>query len=550
MKNLKLPISILLCLSLNFTYGFNKIEHITKINNATIFTQGAQISRTKKIELLKGENIIIFKGLEKDINPNSIQFYGINGSNNFTAVSTQFRLKETTSTKLKKSIEIVNDSIADIDLQINRISNKLKNLSKEKEIIQKHSKINERIETSYVLQIKELITYYRKITNEIDQLIYDLEKRRKDLYLIKSGLNIKLNEYTRTQYTGIIEAKVYANNAMSQTIKLSYMVTNAGWTPFYEIKSQGINHPLKVICKATINQNTGINWKNIKLTLSTRKPEILHAVPKVHPWALHFQTKMKTYTQQNQIINNQSVSNTMIPLSNTLPTVTPSTNTPYGPDPTQYLSRFKHATHKMINKEYHNELNYNIQGNNGMAVVELDKFEMETEYIYYSVPKYDQNVYLVAEIKQWEKYDLIPAFANIFLEGTYIGKLFIDPTNISDKLNLMLGRDQDILIERRKINHTGDKERKISGGLEITELGIEIVIKNNKSKPVKVVIKDQVPISANTEIEVNIKDISKAKIDDKTGTLTWTYELDSKKTKKHTISYEVKRPKNKKIANF
>ncbi len=533
-------------LSTGFVFGNETSRITTSLNKATVFTEGAQLFRTKKIELKTGENTLRFINLEQDINANSIQLYGIGESENFTVISTQFILEESSSLKLLKSIPVLEDSIRRFERKISVLNYKVLNLKKEKDLIFAHQKISQESEETFIDRLSALTVFYREKTNEIDQLIYDYDREKNKLAEAKRATAARLREKQKKQHYGVIEAKVYATKVMSQNVKLTYMVSNAGWTPFYEIKSGGINTPLRVKCKATVKQSTGINWKNINITLSTRKPEVLHSIPEIHPWVLYFQKKLQVYQQQNQLINQQVYSNTALPLNQSI-SVAPKTD---HTNTWQYLSGFKHATHKMINKEYKSNLRYNIDGNNGMAVVELDKFEMETEYIYYTVPKYDQNVYLVAEVERWEQHDLIPAFANIFLEGSYIGKLFIDPTTINDKLNLMLGRDQNIVVERRKINQNEERQRKIINGTETTELGIEITIKNKKSLPVQMVIKDQVPVSGHEEIEVNHLDISKADLDKKTGILTWKYIQKPKETKTFMIKYEVKRPKQKKIAGF
>lgn len=538
----------LLFFSISF-FGFSEQEITTKVNEAIVFTQGAQLKRHKKVSLQKGENIIRFTGLELDINANSIQVYQKNENQNFTVIYTTYNHKSKEVDGYNRIVKAYNDSLALIEGKIAIRNGEIETLKKEKELIFGHNKIGSKEEESFVKRLEELADFYRNRLNEINRKIHNLETENKRLSKLIADLKRRFSKHEKSINMGVIEAKIYAERAVQANLELDYMVQDVNWTPFYEIKSAGFQKPLKTVCKATINQNTGVKWDDVKITLSTKKPEVLTDVPIVHPWVLYFQGKQRDYSYSNQILNtpaisSSAISNAAIPLS------TPTEIPQNGSTTAAYLEQFKHATHKMINKEYTNNIKYDINGESGIAVMVLEDFEMEAEYVYYSVPKYDPNVYLIAQIEKWQQYDLIPAFGNIFLGGSYIGKLFIDPSKAERELQLMLGKEKGITVRRKKINQDEDRKIKITGGIETTEIGIELIVINNKGKDVDIIIKDQVPVSKTEEILVDVKDISRAKHNKKNGTLTWDYKIKSGAVKKHTIIYEVSKPKDKYIGNF
>ncbi|MFT5819138.1 MAG: hypothetical protein ACI8ZM_000361 [Crocinitomix sp.] len=532
------------------------IDLVTKVDEATVFTQGAQLTREKRISLKKGENVFRFTGLEQAVNANSIQLFGTRGNEGFTVVYSRYFQESKPKIGIDRTIKAIRDSIQAVAIKMTARNNKIGNLQKEKQLVQNHNKVEGQAGETFVARLGELADFYRNRTNEIDQLIMKLQAENLHLSNLTNGLNSRLAIHQRNTNMGVIEAKIYAEKAISVNLELNYLVDNVSWTPFYEIKSKGFEYPLNTVCKATVNQNTGVEWKDVKVTLSTKKPEILAAIPKVHPWVLYFQNKRTDYSNSNQLlysgaISNGAISNASLPLELSGSYENVSANTgPSTPNTTDYLEQFKHATHKMINKEYEGTMKYSISGDGGVAVMVLEEFEMETKYIYYAVPKYDCNVYLLAEISKWEQYDLIPAFGNIFLEGSYVGKLFIDPSKVEEELQLMLGKDNEITVERRKIKQYSEKKMKLSGGIETTEIGIELIVKSKKKFPIDLVIKDQVPISKSVEIVVNVKNVSRAKQNGKTGTLTWAYELAPGEEKEHEIIYEVKKPKGKFVGNF
>ena len=538
---MKVSILFSILISLQGSLLFSR-DLTSRVKHVTIFAEDAQLTRSKYVELKKGENILRFTGLELDIQSHTIQISGSSGNQDISIISTEFLKEKIIKTSIEKAITNVKDSIKDLTDDITLLNYQIKNLKEEKAIILAHAKVEYHKEIDYINLLDNLIKYYRKSTFEVDKLMLNLEQKKAIKVSDKTKVESRLRHLSRENKMGIISTKIYAENATNQTLKLTYMVSGVSWTPFYDIKSSGTNKPLEVSSKATIQQNTGIDWKNVDLTLSTKKPIALGTIPSIHPWILHFRRSYKTYSKTNQIIDQRAISNTHIPLNNSI-------NLPKEGLQLQ-ANTFKNATNHMVNRVFKSRLKYNISGKNGSAVMELNRFDMESKYKYYAIPKYDQNVYLVANIHRHDQYDLIPAFANIFLEGLYMGKLFINPEVIHSSLELMLGKDSEIIVDRRKVKQDQEKQFRITGNTRTTSIEIELLVKNRKKSDIEMVIKDQLPVSREKDILVTPLKISKAELDSTSGTLTWKNKIPSLKSTKYIIKYEVQHPKNKPIANF
>ena len=168
---------------------------------------------------------------------------------------------------------------------------------------------------------------------------------------------------------------------------------------------------------------------------------------------------------------------------------------------------------------------------------------MPATYQFYSVPKLDKEVFLLAQIADWEKLNLLPGEANIIFEGTYIGKSFIDPASTHDTLNLTIGRDKRVVVKREKLMDFSSV--KFLGSNKKQVFTYEITIKNNKKEAINMLVKDQYPLSQNKEIELELLESSGAAINVETGILNWELHLASGEVKKLRISYSVKYPKDK-----
>ena len=187
----------------------------------------------------------------------------------------------------------------------------------------------------------------------------------------------------------------------------------------------------------------------------------------------------------------------------------------------------------------------NIPSNSNSYNVSVAELTVPAFFNYESAPKLDKSVFLSAGITGWEAFNLMDGNANLYFEGTFVGSTYLDTKNAADTMNISLGRDKAISINREKVkdftaNQMLSSQRKDTRTWEIT-------VRNNKSQKVSVTVDDQIPLSNNSEIVVEKGEISGAEYIDKTGKLTWKMSLEPKETKKLTFSYTVKYPKKSKV---
>jgi uncharacterized protein (TIGR02231 family) len=180
--------------------------------------------------------------------------------------------------------------------------------------------------------------------------------------------------------------------------------------------------------------------------------------------------------------------------------------------------------------------------------VALKDIQLPATYKYYAVPRVEKEAFLLAEISDYSKYNLLPGEANIIFEGLYVGKTMINPNQTSDTLNLSMGRDKKISIKREKVVDKSGT-RFLSSKKEQT-FTYDITIRNNKKEAAGMLLKDQYPLSPDKEIEIELTESSGAKVNTETGILTWDLKLQPNETKKVRISYKVKYPKDKIIDNL
>ncbi|MBL7764151.1 MAG: mucoidy inhibitor MuiA family protein, partial [Chitinophagaceae bacterium] len=207
------------------------------------------------------------------------------------------------------------------------------------------------------------------------------------------------------------------------------------------------------------------------------------------------------------------------------------------------LDDYVSVTDNELNVTFDIDLPYDVPTNGKEQTATLKEYSIGSHYKYYSVPRLDKDAYLLAEVADWEKLNLLPGDANIIFEGTYVGKSFIDPNSTFDTLNLTLGRDKRVVVKKEKL--VDYSSVKFLGSNKLQKLTYEITVKNNKKDTVKMLLKDQYPLSTLKEIEVELTEDGGAAVNTDIGVLTWKLELAPGESKKIRFAYSVKYPKDR-----
>ncbi|MCE9539322.1 MAG: DUF4139 domain-containing protein [Bacteroidetes bacterium] len=173
---------------------------------------------------------------------------------------------------------------------------------------------------------------------------------------------------------------------------------------------------------------------------------------------------------------------------------------------------------------------------------------MAAEYTHFSAPKLDKDAFLVAKITNWDELNLVAGNVNIYFDGTFVGESYINPNNLTDTLDLTLGRDKNIVVTRAK--QKDKTKEKIIGEDKVKTVTYEITVRNTKSTASNFYLQDQIPVSQNKELVILLVESSGATLDENSGLLNWKLNIKPKETKKITFTYSVKYPKSKIVAGL
>jgi Domain of unknown function (DUF4139)/N-terminal domain of unknown function (DUF4140) len=189
---------------------------------------------------------------------------------------------------------------------------------------------------------------------------------------------------------------------------------------------------------------------------------------------------------------------------------------------------------------YDIDLPYSINTDGKYNSVEIKDINIAATYQYYVTPKLDRDAFLTAQIVDWEQYNLQSGEANLFFEGTFLGKTYLNAQATNDTMNISLGRDKNVVVTRTKLKEFTKKG--FLSGKRSDSRSFDIVVKNKKSQAINIIIEDQIPLSVNKEVEIE-NEHKNAELNAETGELTWKLKVESGKEQKVNLNYTIKYPK-------
>ncbi|MDH6306006.1 uncharacterized protein (TIGR02231 family) [Parabacteroides sp. PF5-5] len=522
----------------------------SKLNEATVFFRGAELSHTASSSLTKGENEIYIEGLSPNIDKNSLKIKTTNGvivsSYEYTLdYLSNSKVPNATVKKLQDSIAIYEKKLEVINTDISITTNLLALLQKgtDKNVAgsEKGLGIDELVKT---------MEYYKSKSKELQEAQSANNRKKQEaeqsLVRLKNQLNMEASKNNKT--SGVLKLSLSAPTTATCNFIISYYTPMAGWMPYYDINIASTDKPIRIVSKSKVRQTTGLDWEKVKLTLSTSVPSNGKAAPLFNAWFLDFYHPIVANEAKDMSVMAQNAfSYEMAEVVVSGPKAKKIIEEDLRYD-TPTMEEYILQSENELNMVYSIDLHYSIPGNGKEQSIDLQTKETTAEYKYYCAPRLDTETYLLAEISDWQKLNLLSANANITYDGTYVGESYIDANSTQEKLALTLGSDKRVTVKREKM-HDFSSTRFLGNDTKQV-FTYKLTVRNNQNKPIKMVLKDQYPISTQKSIEVELitKDTTPwtANIES-LGVITWEEELKAGETKEYRLSYSIKHPKNQEV---
>ncbi len=528
-----ISLSLITTLSLTAMAAEGERSLASKIQEAKVFLSGAQVSRSASATIPAGTTLWVFTGLAQGIDPQSIQ---VTGKGGYSILSVNHRINYLTESPKKKEIEDLQARIKKLEKDWAYEKAMQDVWVNEEQLLGKNSSIGGQQNGLTASQLTAVNDYVRQrlITTKTNWLA-----QQEKLTLLgqeADKLRQQLQQYQAQAPRPTSEVVVEISSAVevSASFTLSYFVGNAGWTPAYDLRAKTVGQPIELLMKAQVTNNTGEDWSKVDLSLSSGNPTLGGVMPNLNPWTLYQPRPMQL---QEVAVQSRKARADAAP------------SAAYGgAEMEKYEDRAATTTvantvaYRTTTVEFVIETPFTVPSDGVPHMVGVKNHSIPATFKHYATPKLDKDAFLYARTTGWEDLNLLPGEANVFFEGTFVGQSFLQLDLPKDTLDISLGRDKGVVVERVKRKTTDQKA--VVGGKRTVTVGWDLTVRNTKGTAVDLEVRDQFPLSPQSEIEVKLEDNGGAVVDDQKGFLTWNFTLAPKATKKLGFSYTVKHPKD------
>lgn len=468
----------------------------SNITNAIVYSDRALVTRVNGDNGISGLNQIEFKNIPLSVDQESFRADGFSVKGGKLKIldiklekNYEKDLSDNEINELKSKIEKVKNDLDKLKSKLNRIKNQRKILDIFSKSLRESN--NEDLEKGRFSssQWKEAIDYYKEEVEKLDNDKFNtgakVKKKKEELRKLEDQFSKYKNKYTFYTFDVIVKYQLAKNSEVE--ILLSYIVPNSYWYPIYDCRLDIEKNELNIGYYAKVYQNTGENWDNVKLILSTARPDISGQIPSIYPWELDFDYSYGGVSKGYDKDSRKMKSAKKREYSEMEEALAPEAEFDKEVDESYSAD----IDSKGLALNYETIGDTIIPSGEEIKVTISKKIELSPKLSWAIVPRLSESSYLKGKIKNESDFTFLPGEINIFVNDSYIGKSSIELINPNQEFELSLGRDPRVKAEFK----LGDVDKGVKINKRYEKRKYLITIQNNTDQDIDINIKDTVPKS-------------------------------------------------------
>ena len=362
-----------------------------------------------------------------------------------------------------------------------------------------------------IATVKYIMERRGENTKELVGLQQQSQANQATTDLARKKLNDLIGTAAKIEHDAVIV--VEKSNAVPGKIRLNYLVNSASWLPQYKLRAgKGAKDQVQLEYLAALIQNTGEDWSNVKLVLSTAKPMLNAAPPDLQslqvsvvpksgavakgPDAMELEEQVKSLRSKAQKDFNERKQSSGMGLVNTAAALDQSWELL---NPEEAMKRgCSLATREGPSVTYHLNTKLTVPSRLDEQVIEVAKIEMPPDYYYKAVPILTTHVYRLAEMTNRSDMILLPGDATMYIGTDFVGQMNLPLVAIGEKFTVGFGVDPALQVQRSMV----DKSRTTQGGNQALRYEFRILVSSYKADRVKLQVWDRLPHAETDAVSV------------------------------------------------
>ncbi|HYD15032.1 MAG TPA: mucoidy inhibitor MuiA family protein [Hyphomicrobium sp.] len=542
------------------------VDAESRIDAVTVFPMGAEVVRVSKVQIDKGEHTIVFRDLPAGAIEGSIRVEGTaSGKLEIGSVDTRrmfvpradAEASASERRQIETEIEALRDDRALLEAQVQAAET-------QKNLITNLTQLPTRPAPAAGSEKGEdwtaILALIAAGSAEAQKTLQDAQIRIRETDRKIEDLEKKLGEVA-PEKNERTEARVFvsAQSPLEADITVRYQVGHASWTPLYDVRlatgAKTVAPKIDLTRRAAINQKTGESWDNVALTLSTTRPTAGASAPELRPLIVDFEPDalprpappMAAAPATEGRAMEESAAEPMAQDDekrdqDALGGAVKRRKAILAERPAEVVQAPFHALYAVPGR-------LTIPETGESKRVQLGAEAIEPQLTIRAVPKVDAKAYLYAKFNLPKGSPLLPGPVSLFRDGTFVGSGRLPLLSPGEEHELGFGIDDLV-----RVRHSIAKETRGETGLISTSRTDSrhylISVKSMHERAISLVVYDQLPVSANQDIKVEMTGATaptKQNVDDKRGVLVWEGKLEPDQEQTIEFGYRVSWPSSKSV---
>jgi uncharacterized protein (TIGR02231 family) len=517
------------------------------IEAVTVFPDGASITRVVTLDVPAGDTTIVAKDFPLTLDRSSLRVEGEAGAK-LTIGAIDARPPRSAPPvdlpELDKKMEALKDARADLDGAIAAASARRK--FAERFADASPAGLGEKGEARPLAEWRAAFSAVAEEIAAADTAIRDAERKQRDID--REIARLEQDRATKPPSKLEVRIELASVEATRATLRVTYAVGHARWTPLYDARldtaTKDRKPALELVRRAEITQSTGEDWTNVALGVSTTSVARGGSAPELGTLIAQYPQPprlKKTAEFGSGVDRDDPRQLRQMELAPAAPSSAAPAQRADEQQAAADVSGFQ-VTFKIPGR-------VSLNASEGAKSLRISSTQIAPELAIRTAPVIDPTAFLEASFRQSEDAPLLPGRVAIYRDGAFVGRGRMDAANKDEMVHLGFGADDKVKIERTVV-----KRSEGSAGLIVTtsktdERSFKTSVRNGHDFPIRVAIQDQLPVSENEEIQVEMLPATTppttSNVNDKRGVVEWAFEAKPGEVKDVTFAWRVRWPKDK-----
>jgi uncharacterized protein (TIGR02231 family) len=515
------------------------VEATSAVDTVTVYPDGASVTRAITVDVPAGDNTLVIRDFPLALDTSSLRVEGEAGAKlTIGAIDTRppRAAPPVNLPELDKRIEALKDERANLQGTITAATARRKFAERFAET--SPAGIGEKGEARPIADWRAAFAAVAEEVATADSAIRDAERKQRDIDREVS----RLESDREIKPPSKLEVRIdlTADTAARATLRVTYAVRGARWTPLYDARldtgAKDRKPALELVRRAEIIQTTGEDWSDVALSVSTVRSGLGGKAPELNSLIVQYPSPARP-APASVVVDGVRQDFRSRDMSKKLD------------------SSLQRAEEQQAAAEVGGfQVVFRIPGrvslgaSEGAKSLRVSTATIAPDLLVRSVPVIDPTAFLEASFAQNEDAPLLPGRISIYRDGVFVGRGQMAAANKDETVRLGFGADDKVKIERAVV-----KRNEGSTGLIVTsktdERAFKTVIRNGHDFPIRIAIEDQLPVSENEDILVDMLPSTTpptaTNLRDRRGVLEWAFEAKPAEVRDIAFAWRVRWPKDK-----